>query len=327
MRADSPKSRPYALRFIARSVALGLAVTALLAAPAAAAELPVVVVPGLEPADLQALSREGAVGLLVPDAGPDTSAAHSLAALERGKVRNSLLGGEAGGDRLLQAQFAQGPPTGNAIIVALPRGGKQRNDGRYPIAVIGPGYHGLLTSDSTRIPGLVSVVDIAPTARGKEGRLGSTDSADPVAALVRLDRRIEENRDAKAAFLLVALALIVAVAVFLPAAVLPAFAAVLLANLALGIAGATDVWVDVLVLALFVLASIPFAKLPPLAHGLLLGGVIVAYLLAMGIDAEWVAFSPFGPTQNARFYGLSNLLSTLLLVPAFVGPYLPGPSP
>jgi hypothetical protein len=312
------------LRFIVRSVALGLALTALLPAPARAAELPVVVVPGLELADLQALSQEGAVGLLVPDAGPDTSASHALASLERGKVRNSLLGGAAAGDRLLEAQFAQGPPRGDAIILALPRGGTQRNDRRYPIAVIGPGYHGLLTSDSTRIPGLVSVVDVAPTALGKDGRLGSTGSADPVAELAALDRRIEENRDVKAPFLLLALALVVAVAVFVPAAVLPAFAAVLLANLALGIAGTTDVWVDAVVLALFVAASLTFGRLGPLAHGLLLGGVIVAYLLAMGIDAEWVAFSPLGPTQNARFYGLSNLLETLLLVPAFAAPYLLG---
>jgi hypothetical protein len=322
MRAESPKSRPYALRSIVRSVALGLALTAALAAPARAAELPVVVVPGLELADLQALSQEGAVGLLVPDAGPDTSASHALAALERGKVRNSLLGGAAAGDRLLEAQFAQGPPRGDAIILALPRGGMQRNDRRYPIAVVGPGYHGLLTSDSTRIPGLVSVVDIAPTALDKDGRLGSTGSADPVVELAALDRRIDDNRNVKAPFLLVALALIVAVAVFLPAAVLPAFAAVLLANLALGISGTTEVWIDALVLALAVAASLAFAKLAPLAHGLLLGGVVVAYLLAMGIDAEWVAFSPLGPTQNARFYGLSNLLETLLLVPAFAGPYL-----
>ena len=312
------------MRFIVRSVALGLALTALLPAPARAAELPVVVVPGLELADLQALSQEGAVGLLVPDAGPDTSASHALASLERGKARNSLLGGAAAGDRLLEAQFAQGPPRGDAIILALPRGGTQRNDRRYPIAVVGPGYRGLLTSDSTRIPGLVSVVDVAPTALGKDDRLGSTESADPLAELARLDRRIEENRDVKAPFLLLALALIVAVAVFVPAAVLPAFAAVLLANLALGIAGTTDVWVDALVLALFVAASLAFARLGPLAHGLLLGGVIVAYLLAMGIDAEWVAFSPLGPTQNARFYGLSNLLETLLLVPALAAPYLLG---
>jgi hypothetical protein len=37
-----------------------------------------------------------------------------------------------------------------------------------------------------------------------------------------------------------------------------------------------------------------------------------------------VALSPLGPTQNARFYGLSNLLATLLLVPALAGAVLLG---
>jgi hypothetical protein len=32
-----------------------------------------------------------------------------------------------------------------------------------------------------------------------------------------------------------------------------------------------------------------------------------------------VALSPFGPTQNSRYFGLSNLLETMLLVPALAG--------
>jgi hypothetical protein len=46
----------------------------------------------------------------------------------------------------------------------------------------------------------------------------------------------------------------------------------------------------------------------------------------MGVDESWVALSPFGPSQNARFYGLSNLLATLLLVPALAGAVLLGRS-
>ena len=42
---------------------------------------------------LQNLKDRGAVGLLVPDAGPRTSGARARAALERGAVRNSVLGG------------------------------------------------------------------------------------------------------------------------------------------------------------------------------------------------------------------------------------------
>ena len=66
-----------------------LSVVALLVAPAAATArdapepLRVVIVPGLELDDLQAFVSRGAVGLLVPAAGPRTSRAQALAALER----------------------------------------------------------------------------------------------------------------------------------------------------------------------------------------------------------------------------------------------------
>jgi hypothetical protein len=324
IRADSPKSRPYALRFMATILASALALTAVAAAPAEAAELPVFVVPELEFADLEALSQQGAVGLLVPDAGPETSAARSLTALERGAVRNSLLGDDPPGDPEIEVSFARSPPPGPAIVVGLPRGGTQANDRRYPVAVLAPGYRGLLTSPSTRIPGLVSVVDIAPTAQDREDALGSTPDADPVAALADLDAGIRDRRDAKTSVLLVSLALIVALAAFLPAAVLPGFAAILLANLVLGIAGANEAWVDVAVIVGFVAASLVLAQLPLVAHGLLLAGVLAAYLVAMGVDERWVALSPLGPSQNARFYGLSTLLTTLLLVPALAGSVLLG---
>ena len=307
-----------------RILALALALAALSAGPAGAAELRVVVVPDLELADLEALSPRGAIGLLVPDAGPETSADRSLAALERGAVRNSLLGDKPAGERVLEVTFARNVPPGPAIVLGLPRGGTQPNDRRYPIAVLAPGYRGLVTSPSTRIPGLVSVVDVAPTALDRDDGLGSARAADPVAALAELDERIRDNRAAKAAVLLLSLALIVAVAIFLPAVVLPAFAAILLANLVLGIAGSTEAWIDVVTIVLFVGASLVFSRLLLLAHGLLLTGVLAAYLVAMGIDERWVALSPHGPTQNARFYGLSNLLATLLLVPALAGAALLG---
>ena len=44
----------------------------------------------------------------------------------------------------------------------------------------------------------------------------------------------------------------------------------------------------------------------------------------MGLDAETVALSPFGPSQSGRFYGVNNLLETMLLVPALVGAALLG---
>ena len=110
------------------------------------------------------------------------------------------------------------------------------------------------------------------------------------------------------------LALIVAVATFFPAGVLPTFAGVL-ANLALGAIGATEAWIDALVLVGTVAASLLLARAGPVVHGLLMAGLLAAYLVAMAVDERWVALSPLGPTQNSRFYGLSNLLATLLLVP------------
>jgi len=324
MRADNPKSRPYVLRFIVKILALGLGLTAALAGPAQAADFRVVVVPGLELGDLEAFAHRGAVGLLVPDAGPQTSAARALAALERGEVRNSLLRDSPSDPVLIEPEVVQGVPSGRVIVLGLPRGGLQPNDRRYPIAVLGSGYRGLLTSDSTRLSGLVSIVDVAPTARGEGRKLGSTAVDDPVAELVRLETRIRDHRDAKAPMLLVGLALVVALAVFVPAAVLPAFAAMLVANLGLGVAAADAVWLDVLVLVLLVAAALAFVRLPLVVHALLLAAILGAYLLAMAADERWVALSPLGPTQNARFYGLSNLLATLLLVPALAGAALLG---
>ena len=275
--------------------------------------------------DLESLADDGAVGLLVPDAGPKTSQARAIAALERGAVRNSLLEDAPSGKPLVPLTDSNVPyPPLPRVVVGIPKGGTQPNDRRYPIVVIAPGYRGLLTSHSTRIAGLVSVVDVAPTALGTEAKLGSTRADDPAAALLALDRRIDEHRDAKTPVLVVSLALIVVLAIFRRRAVLPAFASILLANVALGATGWTDVWIDVSVVVLFAAAGVAFARLPLIAHGFLLAGVLVAYLIAMAIDARWVALSPLGPTQNARFYGLSNLLSTLLLVPALASAAIVG---
>jgi hypothetical protein len=57
----------------------------------------------------------------------------------------------------------------------------------------------------------------------------------------------------------------------------------------------------------------------PVALGGLLVAVVAAYLLVLGVDGPSAALSPFGPTQNSRYFGLSNLLETMLLVPALGG--------
>ena len=208
------------------------------------------------------------------------------------------------------------------IYVGLPTGGLQSNDRRYPILVVGPGYEGLLTSDSTRIPGLVSIVDVAPTALGREDGLGSEPAGDAASRLLELDERIDENNGVRLPATILVCALVIALAVFIPAAAVPGFAAALLANLALGIAGVSSFWPVLVVFGLAVGVGGPLlARLlrSPLALGGLLVGIVAAYLVAFGIDGSTVALSPFGPTQNSRYFGLSNLLETMLLVPALAG--------
>jgi hypothetical protein len=308
---------------MARTAALALAFLALMTGAAQATTFEVVVVPGFTLADLDEAQELGAVGLLNPGAGPETSRALAEASLVRGEVRNSLRGGGPTGPALLATTTgALGSAGGPAVYVGLPEGGLQPNDRRYPILVVGPGYEGLLTSDETRIPGLVSIVDVAPTALDRDGALGSEPAEDAAAELRSLDERIDESNGVRLPATILVCALVVALALALPAAAVPGLAAALLANLVLGIAGISGFWTVLAVLALAVAVGGPLlarALDTPLALGLLLAGVLAAYLLALGIDGTTVALSPFGPTQNSRYYGLSNLLETLLLVPALAG--------
>jgi hypothetical protein len=290
---------------------------------AAAQRFAVVVVPGLELDDLEPLSRRGAIGLLVPAAGPRTSEEAAAAALERGRVRNSLRGGLAEGPALITFERRERPPVaGPAIVLGLPRGGDQPNDRRYPIAVLGADYGGLLQSSSTRIPGIVSIIDVAPTALGMQDGLESRPADDAVPRLRELDARIDENNSTRALVSLVVWLSICVVAVFSPRAAVLAFATALTASLALGVAGISTRWAVVAVLALAVLCLAPllaFAARSPEAVAVVCVAAIAGYLAAFAVDGRWIALSPLGPTQNARFYGLSNLLETFLLVPAFVG--------
>jgi len=117
---------------------------------------------------------EGAMGLLVPGAGPETSRELALASLLRGEAQNSLRGDlPLSGQEIVLTPLFGDPPKPPYILVSLPKGGTQKNDKRYRVLVVAPGYRGILVSDSTRIPGLVSIADIAPTALGEDVRRGA----------------------------------------------------------------------------------------------------------------------------------------------------------
>jgi hypothetical protein len=283
-----------------------VALAALAAAPSAAAAVPCVFVePGYTLADVD-VRGGAAVGLVVPDAGPTTSERRARTWLSRGEVENSLRGEPAAGSPRIATDCGA-----RRMVVGVPRGGPQANDRRYAI-VDHRAVTGVLTSESTRIPGLVSIADVA------RGRLRAESHAEPLAYLRALDGRIAENGRARVPAAVV-LALVLAVlALARPRAAVLAFVTALAANLGLGIAGASDPPLVVAALALGALAALPLAQLlaSPLALAAACGAVVTIYGAAMAVDATWVALSPLGPTQNARFYGLSNLLATLLLVPA-----------
>ena len=103
-------------------------------------------------------------------------------------------------------------------------------------------------------------------------------------------------------------AIVIALALVRPALALKAVLVALAANLWL------EPW-------LALLAGVGALVLP---LGLASAGVLAAYLVSLGLDAETVALSPLGPSQSGRFYGINNLLETLLLAPALLGAALLG---
>ena len=302
---------------------LALAAALVCASPALAAP-PYTVVATDGDLDLEALANGAAVGLLVPDAGPTTSERRARAALVRGEVVNSLREERLSGPPLIELSRS-GTPGTPILVVQLPRGGPQANDRRYPVALIGA-EPGLLTSESTRIPGLVAIADIA------HGRLHVDPSDDPAADLRALDARIMDNARTRRWGMAIVAVAVGALAAFSAPAGLLAFGYVLLMNLLLGVAGVSDPVIVALLLVASVFGAWPLARAlegferrrRDLVIGAGFAAVIALYLVALAADASWVALSPLGPTQNSRFYGLSNTIETILLVPALVGAFLLG---
>src|SRR5829696_2211111 len=241
-----------------RAMRAALVVLALLAAAPAQAGVRIV-----EPFDPAEYADKAAVGLLVPGAGPTVTREAALAALLRGKLEHSLLGGIASGENRIELGGTGGPE----ILVSLPPPGRSDNDVRYPIALVGE--RGLLTSKSTRIDGLVSVTDVAT------GRLRIVADDDPTEALERLDDRIERNSRWRLPLTIALAALLIGLAFLRPGLAIRALLVVLAANLWL------SPWLA-LVAGIIVLA---------LPLGWACAAILAAYLLALGLHAETVVLS------------------------------------
>jgi hypothetical protein len=280
-------------------------------------------------ATFASLAERGAVGLLRPGYGPTTNRHRALAELVRGTEVNARLGGVPDGKPLINPSKAGVFPNCHVCIVVQlpPRGAPTSNDRLYRIAVIGHGYHGLLTSPTTHIPGLVSIVDIAPTALG--GHVSTTLSWQPsngaVGHLSRLGHAIGSNNRLKFAVLFILAGLLLALALLGLRAAVTAVPAALLVNLSLGIGQVSnEVALCAAISVGTVLVALALARFCRSDTGLLTlyGGVVALYAYVMVTRPEWQAVNPFGPTQNSRFWGIGNQVETLLLAPLLAGAFL-----
>src|SRR6478736_5995559 len=224
------------------AVLAAVAVALVAPGPAAARQQPlgapfqVYVLERINDATFASLAERGAVGLVRPGYGPTTNRRRALSELVRGAEVNARLGGVPQGRPLIDAKKASAFPNCHMCIVLQlpPRGAPTANDRLYRIAVIGRGFHGLLTSPTTHIPGLVSVVDIVPTALGHVATtLSWAPSSHAVGQLARLGNAIDSNNRLKFPALFILAGVMLLLALLGLRAAVTAVPAALLINLGL----------------------------------------------------------------------------------------------
>lgn len=295
-----------------------LSVWVLGAAPARAEPVAVLVVPAQE---VWAQGDRGALGLFVPGAGATVTREQALRSLTTGRSVSGLAGEEER-EPLIAIASRAAPLT---IYVSLPPPGRHHNVTRYPVAIVGRGFRGILDSPSTRLPGLVSIADVAPTAVALEQdeepvlrvRTGNVES------LHELDRRLTRAHDSRSAATAGLAALLAGLTAAAFAARSRRLTALLAAPAAISIA------------LLLSAASIR----SPLAVGVAIaaGGAVTAFvagrrdawfapvfalflavfLVVLAAFPETNALAATGPHPDGgvRFFGVTNQVETLLLAP------------
>jgi hypothetical protein len=278
-------------------------------------------------------SPNAAQGLLVPGEGATVTGSAALASLLHGKIGNAIVnGGRPGGKPKIRLSRRQARIT---FYVSLPPLERTHNVMRYPIAVVGPGYQGVLTSTSTHLDGLVSSADVAPSVlalrQGKQPRIRSKPAADPVRELRRLDHRLKQAHDSRVGATIVLVGLmsllgllallsrwnVLGRAAFLVAPVCVAGAVILSAA---GLIRPSQV-VGALALitgAVALAGGVLIRPRLPLALGL--AAVFGFLFLVMWRRPEWNSLAALGPRPDGggRFYGVTNQVETLLLSPALM---------
>jgi hypothetical protein len=287
-------------------VALALLATA---APAAAQDVYVLVVTGDQP---PAVRGRGAAGLYVPGQGLYVSREEALERL--GPLPQKPCGA------IGQCEFE--------LFVSVPPLGPQPNDKRYEVTILGDGYRGILFSDQTRIPGLVSISDIRDTVealeQGRDPPLEWRETKHPLEELHELDERLSDARAAQgpatvaltlALIALAALALLTRSALIARSALVYPLAAIGLALGASALHQVGPVVTTLVVLAAVPLALVAAARIPlTLAVPVFLAG----YGLVLALSPETNSLMAIGPYpwSGTRFYGVTNQIETLLLAPA-----------
>jgi hypothetical protein len=280
------------------------------AGPAAARNVTVLVVTGKLLPDVRA---RGAVGLYVPGRGLYVSREEALADL-------GTLPSETPCAPLQRCRYE--------LFISVPPLGARRNTSRYEVTILGPGYErGLLVSDSTRIPGLVSIADIRKTVdaleHGRDPPIHARESDHPLQVLARLDRRLDDARRAQGpATVALALMLIVITAAALVAGSAKLASTALLYPLTAIAAALVMSRLDAVgpvTTTVAVVVAAPLAAL--LARSvrleLAMPVLVAAYGLVLGVSPETNALLAIGPHpwSGGRFYGITNQVETLLLAP------------
>jgi cytochrome c551/c552 len=275
------------------------------------------VVPRFEPAQY---AGRGAVGLMVPGVGGTVTRAGALAALERGKVRHALLGGVPTGK--VRVLPSSGLGTRVTVYVALPPPGKTSNHTRYPVAVVGCGFHGLLTSSATRVSGLISIADVAPAVvnlrKGgcNASPLGWHAASDAPTRLAALDHRIHRVARAQGWVLVAVLIAGGFLALIGEASGVAACIGFVVASLILSASHVLGFWPLILgVVGIGALFALVFRKRRLIPA--LVAGFFVAFLVLLVADPSLNSLGVLGAhlDSGGRFYGVTNQLETLLLAP------------
>jgi hypothetical protein len=266
---------------------------------------------------------------------PPTGTAVGLLVAGRGKTVSP-----EDAERVLAKVPAARCPCPITIYVTLPQE-REHNVHRYRIAIAGDGYRGLLRSDRTRIPGLVSIYDIEPTVEaldeGETPPVTSSDDPDPQGKLSELDARLTAAHDSRGpgSYVVFGLGALFAVLTLLLRSPFWGRAAILVGPVALagGLAlSALDVTspqtVGLALLGIVGCGAVAIAALTraKVAFAVALLAIFPVYLLVLAVSQETSSLAAFGPHPDGgvRFFGISNQVETLLLVPGLLGAALLG---